>query len=124
MVHRPIGSAVFRLGGFRRLLSFWLRTTRLRQRKTQTGEDNDPQAAHESPPIPGTCSVDRLCWTQMKPQERADRLRTFQREFAELEREKVLELTPEQRARLDAHLERTLAGLAAQFDVDTTEAQR
>ena len=60
----------------------------------------------------------------MKPQERADRLRTFQRELAELEREKVLDLTPEQRARLDAYLERTLAGLAAQFDVDTTEAQR
>jgi uncharacterized membrane protein len=60
----------------------------------------------------------------MNPQERADRLRTFQRELGELERAKVLELTPEQRARLDAHIERTLAELASQFDVDTTESQR
>ena len=60
----------------------------------------------------------------MKPQERADRLRTFQRELAELEREGALELTPEQRSRLDAHIERTLSSLASQFDVDTTESQR
>lgn len=60
----------------------------------------------------------------MNPQQRADRLRTFQRELEELEREKVLELTPEQRARLDAHIARTLAELASQFDVDTTESQR
>jgi len=60
----------------------------------------------------------------MKPQERADRLRTFQRELAELEREGALELTPEQRSRLDAHIESTLAKLASQFDVDTSESQR
>jgi uncharacterized membrane protein len=60
----------------------------------------------------------------MNPQQRADRLRTFQRELEELEREKVLELTPEQRARLDAHIERTMAELASQFDVDTTDSQR
>lgn len=60
----------------------------------------------------------------MNPQQRADRLRTFQRELEELEREKVLELTPEQRMRLDAHIERTMAALASQFDVDTTESQR
>ena len=60
----------------------------------------------------------------MNPQQRADRLRTFQRELEELEREKVLELTREQRARLDAHIARTLAELASQFDVDTTESQR
>ena len=60
----------------------------------------------------------------MKPQERADRLRTFQRELAELEREGALELTSEQRSRLDAHIERTLNGLASQFDVDTSESQR
>ena len=60
----------------------------------------------------------------MKPQERADRLRTFQRELAELEREGALELTLEQRSRLDAHIERTLSGLASQFDVDTSESQR
>jgi len=60
----------------------------------------------------------------MRPQERADRLRMFQSELADLEREGVLELTPEQRARLDTHIERTLAELASQFDVDTTESQR
>jgi uncharacterized membrane protein len=60
----------------------------------------------------------------MNPQQRADRLRTFQRELAELEREGVIELTPEQRARLDAHIEKTMAVLASQFDVDTTESQR
>ena len=60
----------------------------------------------------------------MNPQQRADRLRRFQRELAELEREGVLELTPEQRARLDAHIEKTMAELALQFDVDTTESQR
>jgi uncharacterized membrane protein len=60
----------------------------------------------------------------MNPQQRADRLRTFQRELEELEREKVLELTPEQRARLDSHIARTMADLASQFDVDTTDSQR
>jgi len=60
----------------------------------------------------------------MKPQERADRLRTVQRELSELEREGALELTPEQRSRLEAHIESTLAGLASQFDVDTSESQR
>ena len=60
----------------------------------------------------------------MNPQQRADRLRTFQRELEGLEREKVLELTSEQRERLDAHVAKTLAELATQFDVDTTESQR
>jgi len=60
----------------------------------------------------------------MKPQERADRLRNFSRELEALEREHVLELTPEQRVRLNAHVERTLRELAAQYDVDTTESQR
>ena len=60
----------------------------------------------------------------MKPQERADRLRNFSRELEALEREHVLQLTPEQRARLNAYVERTLRELAAQYDVDTTESQR
>jgi len=60
----------------------------------------------------------------MNPQQRADRMRTFQRELEELEREKVLELTPEQRERLDAHIARTMADLASKFDVDTTDSQR
>jgi uncharacterized membrane protein len=60
----------------------------------------------------------------MNPQQRADRLRMFERELAELEREGALELTVEQRTQLDAHIERTLAELATQFDVDTSESQR
>jgi uncharacterized membrane protein len=62
--------------------------------------------------------------TLLKPQDRADRLRIFRRELEALEREHVLELTPEQRVRLDAHIDRTLQELAAQYDVDTTESQR
>src|SRR5258706_11832847 len=61
---------------------------------------------------------------RLKPQERADRLRIFRRELEDLERQKVLELTLEQRARLDAHIGRVLQDLAAQYDVDTTESQR
>jgi len=60
----------------------------------------------------------------MKPQERADRLRVFQQELAELERENALTLSTEQRAHLDAHIEQTLKSLAAQYDVDTSESQR
>jgi uncharacterized membrane protein len=60
----------------------------------------------------------------MKPQDRADRLRMFQRELTELEREGAIELTAEQRMRLDAHIQTTLGGLSSQFDVDTTESQR
>jgi uncharacterized membrane protein len=60
----------------------------------------------------------------VKPQERADRLRIFRSELAELERDRVLDLTAEQRARLDAHVERTLGELTAQFDVDKSEPER
>jgi len=60
----------------------------------------------------------------MKPQDQADRLRIFRAELEELERQKVLELTTEQRARIDAHIEATLKQLASQFDVDTSESQR
>ena len=60
----------------------------------------------------------------MTPQERADRLRVFREELATLESARALELTAEQRAGLDAHIEQTLSGLAASHDVDTTESQR
>lgn len=60
----------------------------------------------------------------MTPQEQADRLRVFREELATLERERALELTEEQRAGLDAHIAKTLATLAASYDVDTTESQR
>jgi uncharacterized membrane protein len=56
-------------------------------------------------------------------QQRADRLRLFREELAGLEREGALTLTPEQRAGFEAWHDKTLAGLAAQFDVDTTAAE-
>ena len=60
----------------------------------------------------------------MTPQDRADRLRIFREELATLEQERALELTPEQRTALDAHIAKTLAGLATSYDVDTTESER
>src|SRR5216110_700029 len=60
----------------------------------------------------------------MNAQERADQLRAFRRELQELERERVLELTVEQRAKLDEHIQRTLKDLASHYDVDTSESQR
>jgi uncharacterized membrane protein len=57
-------------------------------------------------------------------QHRADRIRAFREELAALEREGAIALTAEQRQRLEIHLEETLAALARQFDIDTTESQR
>jgi uncharacterized membrane protein len=60
----------------------------------------------------------------VKPQERADRLGIFRSELEELEQAHVLDLTAEQRASLDAHIERTLSELAAQYDIDKSEPER
>lgn len=60
----------------------------------------------------------------MLPQERADRLTTFRRELAELERLQILQLTPDQRARLDAYLDGELRELVTRHDVDTTRSGR
>jgi len=57
-------------------------------------------------------------------QQRADRLRIFRQELAGLEREQVLVLTEEQRARLEPFLEQSLGQLAREYDVDTTESQK
>jgi hypothetical protein len=57
-------------------------------------------------------------------QHRTDRIRAFQEELAELERAGVIELSAEQRAALEVHHTATLAALAEQFDVDTSEAQK
>ena len=56
-------------------------------------------------------------------QARANRIRAFRDELAELERDQALVLTAEQRAALDAHHESTLDRLRAAFDVDTTASQ-
>ncbi|MFB3826355.1 MAG: DUF2157 domain-containing protein [Bryobacteraceae bacterium] len=57
-------------------------------------------------------------------QRRADRIRAFREELRELEGEGALELTAEQRGRLDAHLESLLGGLAERYDVDVTDAAK
>jgi uncharacterized membrane protein len=59
-----------------------------------------------------------------KAQRRADRIALFRAELAELEREQGLILTPEQRSRLDAHLEGVLSALSRQFGVDATESAK
>ncbi len=52
----------------------------------------------------------RLCWSRMKPQDQADRVRIFREELEKLEREKILDLTAEQRAAVDGHIAGTLKG--------------
>lgn len=59
-----------------------------------------------------------------KAQQRADRIALFREELAELEREQGLVLTPDQRSRLDAHLEGVLSALGRQFGVDATESAK
>jgi hypothetical protein len=57
-------------------------------------------------------------------QQRADRIRAFRQELAELEREGVFKLDDAQRAALETHQQRTLADLAERFDVDTSDSQK
>lgn len=57
-------------------------------------------------------------------QRRADRVAAFREELAELEREEVLALTPEQRAAVSGHHDHLLERLARAFDVDRTQRQR
>lgn len=57
-------------------------------------------------------------------QQRVDRIAAFRAELAELEREGGLVLTPEQRARLDDHLEGTLTVLGRRFGADVNESVR
>ena len=62
--------------------------------------------------------------SRQEAQRRTDRIRAFRAELEQLQRESALELSPEQRDRLDAHLDATLRGLAARFDVDTSEREK
>jgi hypothetical protein len=57
-------------------------------------------------------------------QRRADRIRAFREELAELERQGVLTLDAAQRVTVESHLRQTLADLAQRFDVDTTASQK
>jgi uncharacterized membrane protein len=61
---------------------------------------------------------------QRKAQQRTDRIAAFRAELAQLEREEALGLTPEQRSRLDAHLDGLLAKLKQSFGVDVNETAR
>jgi uncharacterized membrane protein len=57
-------------------------------------------------------------------QRRVDRIRAFRDEIEQLRVEGGLELTAEQRQRLDSHLDATLQSLATRFDVDTTDSEK
>jgi uncharacterized membrane protein len=57
-------------------------------------------------------------------QTRVDRILAFRQQLAELERDSVLELTPGQREKVDAHLDQLQKQLAREFDVDVTTSQR
>lgn len=57
-------------------------------------------------------------------QERADRIRIFRQELDALSSGGVLALSDEQRASVEAHLNRQLAELASRYDVDVSESQK
>jgi Predicted membrane protein (DUF2157) len=61
---------------------------------------------------------------QRDAQQRADRLRVFRQELAELEREQVLVLTEEQRSRIEPFLDKRLQDLALQYDIDVNSSQK
>jgi uncharacterized membrane protein len=57
-------------------------------------------------------------------QIRADRLGIFLDELAQLERQQILVLTPDQRASVEAFADRTLQDLTQRYDVDVSRSQR
>jgi uncharacterized membrane protein len=61
---------------------------------------------------------------RVEAQQRADRIIAFQQELAQLEGDQTLTLTGAQREQLHRYHRNLLDQLAAQFDVDTTHAQR
>ena len=61
---------------------------------------------------------------RQKARKRIKQIEAFREELEELERERALTLTPEQRSRLEAHLEGSVAELKAEFDVDVTSSAR
>lgn len=62
--------------------------------------------------------------TRAEAQRRADRIRQFQAELADVERDGAVELTADQRARLAAYHVTLLAQLSASFDVDVSDEQK
>lgn len=57
-------------------------------------------------------------------QQRADRIRLFSLELAELERDDILRLSDQQREAIAVYHGETLKRLAGQFDIDTSQAAR
>lgn len=57
-------------------------------------------------------------------QQRADRIRLFSLELAELERDSILCLSDEQRAAVSVYHGETLKQLTGQFDIDTSQAAK
>jgi uncharacterized membrane protein len=61
---------------------------------------------------------------RLSAQARADRIRAFREELAQLEVEQGSVLTGEQRARIAAHHDALLAELSGRYDIDTTATQK
>jgi hypothetical protein len=61
---------------------------------------------------------------RLSAQARADRIRAFREELAQLELEQGAVLTGEQRTRIAAHHDGLLADLAGRYDIDTTATQK
>ena len=62
--------------------------------------------------------------SKAQAQQRADQVAAFARELAALEREGVIRLVPDDRARIDAYHAGLLGQLAGRFDVDRSDRQR
>lgn len=62
--------------------------------------------------------------SRAEAQHEADRIRALRDGIARLERDRILTLTPDQRAAFDTWSAETLQTLAARFDVDTTDSQK
>ncbi|MBI3597536.1 MAG: DUF2157 domain-containing protein [Nitrospirae bacterium] len=62
--------------------------------------------------------------SKIEAQKRADQIRAFQSELAQLERDKVVALTDEQRSAIHAAHETLLGQLTQTFDIDRTQREK
>lgn len=62
--------------------------------------------------------------TRQEAQQRFERLASFRAQLDELEREGVVELTEEQRARISEYLNKQLAEFRARFDLDVSDREK
>ncbi len=75
-------------------------------------------------PLHGSQMTPAITGTKETAQRRADQIKAFGHELEELERDKILLLTPEQRERIGGYHAETLKRLARQFDIDVTPAAK